>query len=954
MLLRTTITRVLLHRLIAHLCFLGTLFTTQGGTLEAQPLELPASGLWNTYNEQVNTVECTNLSDLYERLVMYVRNGQGELLGERHFDLPSYGTVHLVLNELAPANSYGIYRVERKTLSTQQPLLDCRTVFYRLAPAGASKPVEYAFAVPITAGYHETRHGIFNSYNVSGVSIPVQNYLTLFNPGTSPIALFVRVYAQDGVPADGQSIIVTDLQPGERRDYPLGFQHGEVVGTYEIIPSDTSVPYGAILARYSDSGAGSYNYAFALEPVVGSCAPNPVSVTTMDPATNYAEIANVSASDAYVDFEIYDQTGTLRHEDRVFVPAHGQHHIYINEHLGERQVGNLRVRCAPGTPNGVKLLLQSAVYGHTGPGTPQIAYAYAAQAPELTATEGARLAVPVNTYFNAANWLKLTDAKGEQLNINTHVYDFRGKPARSFMRTVVHHGSRDVGLHEGVQSSFTGLSLSHTSSPSGEFTADFIRVYPTVQGGIGYIMRTAPRILSIDPALQGTLRVAQGGHWFEYRNAPILLAGDSLTQGWMELGNDFNTTAYLDTLSQRGINAVMLWSYIGINDQSADPRIGYHAPRLWPWREMSLRVVPPYSFTFVDASGMPVFNDSYFDALSAFVKQANERDIVVLITVHDGWTKARFEGHPLNVQNGGPLNDRDEYIDLADYNNEMPDIWNPAWTRPQQTQFILEQFVERLIGATAPYPNVMYEIFNEGEWYDQTKLRAFQVHFLNFFKARTDRLLLINDDHVGGEDFREEPYADAISLHDPDWNAQSSANDAFEHYEERFFSENPFAKPIVFSEPVPEYQGEPELRDAIMRLMWGTLIGGGGFFIQNDTGWKIPNVPTDEVYNRLGYASTFFNLSGVEFSSMAPDGLFSSAGNCLVDVGREYVIYSQSGSSLTLDLSDVTGDFQVMFLDPRTGEYDDYAPVISGGAVETVINKPSDNDWVVWVVAQAG
>ena len=59
--------------------------------------------------------------------------------------------------------------------------------------------------------------------------------------------------------------------------------------------------------------------------------------------------------------------------------------------------------------------------------------------------------------------------------------------------------------------------------------------------------------------------------------------GDSITQGWMELGTDFDQHAYLQALGRRGINTVLLWSYIGVVDQVADPRIGYNAPELWPW-----------------------------------------------------------------------------------------------------------------------------------------------------------------------------------------------------------------------------------------------------------------------------------------------------------------------------------------------------------------------------------
>ena len=64
--------------------------------------------------------------------------------------------------------------------------------------------------------------------------------------------------------------------------------------------------------------------------------------------------------------------------------------------------------------------------------------------------------------------------------------------------------------------------------------------------------------------------------------------------------------------------------------------------------------------------------------------------------------------------------------------------YNPGWTWQQKNQYYQERFVNRLIEAIGGYPNVIFEIFNEGEWYNQTNLRAHQVHFLNYIKARTN------------------------------------------------------------------------------------------------------------------------------------------------------------------------------------------------------------------------
>jgi len=440
------------------------------------------------------------------------------------------------------------------------------------------------------------------------------------------------------------------------------------------------------------------------------------------------------------------------------------------------------------------------------------------------------------------------------------------------------------------------------------------------------------------------MRVSRDGHWIEFRGKKVLLVGDSVTQGWQELGTNFNQKGYVDALAARGINVLMLWSFIGtasligIVDQKSDSRIGYDAPEIWPW---------------VKSEGkfdLNQFNDEYFNRLRSLIQYANSRNTVVLITVHDGWTKTRFSGHPFNVANGGPLTDNSQYVELYDYNDEMPHVFDPSWDRKQKHQYFLERFCENLIQATGDLPNVMYEIFNEGEWYNQEDLRRFQEHFLNFFKARTNRLLLINDDYVAGPDFRTEAKADMISNHKISnlkvWDEKTPAKAAFDHYSARFLGTPP--KPFLFSE-TPSYIGNPSERIPFMRLMWGTLLGGAGFILQNDTSFGFdPNTAIKmdpAILDLEGHAARFFNISGITLDGMSPDGRLSSTGVALARPGSEYVIYSQDGSSFTIDLSGYSESFLGRFYDPSTGQFQS-SFTISGGGIKT-IQKPDSRDRVL-------
>jgi len=228
---------------------------------------------------------------------------------------------------------------------------------------------------------------------------------------------------------------------------------------------------------------------------------------------------------------------------------------------------------------------------------------------------------------------------------------------------------------------------------------------------------------------------AHPGHYLQWNGKPIMLIGDSVTQGWMECGTNFSQNPYVDALASRGMNLLSLWSYIGTNSvgQQGDSRIGYDSPEVWPW------MGSPDEGNF----NLTQLNQAYFDRLKNLVSYANSKGVVVLITVHDGWTKRRFGKHPFNSSLGnGPLSQNSQYVDLADYDNEMLGTFDPSWTLQQKNQYYQERFCDKLITELNPYPNVIYEMFNEGEWYNSENRNQHEQHFLGFFRKRCNNLLV--------------------------------------------------------------------------------------------------------------------------------------------------------------------------------------------------------------------
>lgn len=432
----------------------------------------------------------------------------------------------------------------------------------------------------------------------------------------------------------------------------------------------------------------------------------------------------------------------------------------------------------------------------------------------------------------------------------------------------------------------------------------------------------------------------QPGHYLVWDSKPILPIGDSTTQGWMESGVNFDQEGYLDALSSQGINVAMIWSYIATDSlkQIGDARLGYDAPEILPWQ----------GSTQGNSANLQQFNQTYFDRLASFVSYAESKDILVLITVHDGWTKSLFNRHPFNASQGnGPLTDGSQYVELADYDSEMPTVFNPAWDRRQQNQYFQERFADKLITELEPYSNVIYEMFNEGEWYDHADRRRHEEHFLKFFRARTDALLMTNTDHIFGDDPHGNRDVDIVSLHGSSWTGEHNQFAGG-------FNSSP-TKPYFMSEQIPDFNGQNVSLDDIRQGAWEQAMAGAGWVAQNDTSFSWdPNatitsqiVVRNRVYDQVGHVATFFNDLGVGFWRMAPEPALASTGVVLAAPGVEYLVYANIGGALTVDLSTADGKtLSVEWYNPRTGAMS-AAPSIEGGLHNTPFTTPDGSDWVL-------
>lgn len=187
---------------------------------------------------------------------------------------------------------------------------------------------------------------------------------------------------------------------------------------------------------------------------------------------------------------------------------------------------------------------------------------------------------------------------------------------------------------------------------------------------------------------------------------------------------------------------------------------------------------------------------------------------------------------------------------------------------------------------------------------------------------------------------------------------------------------------------------EDNWKDARVDALWGNIIAGGGgvefYFGSPSVNPDITDLKGGDYTIREDFwpfcrnASAFFENNDVQFQEMSNDNskIFSDetytltapdedvtitlndniAARCLANPGSEYVILLRRGGTVDLDLTGLTGDFDVSWYNPRNTtaegpslEVGDVSSVEAGGAVN-LGNAPMiddflehGNDWIVYV-----
>jgi chitodextrinase len=346
----------------------------------------------------------------------------------------------------------------------------------------------------------------------------------------------------------------------------------------------------------------------------------------------------------------------------------------------------------------------------------------------------------------------------------------------------------------------------------------------------------------------------------------------------------------------------------------------------------------PVPFRYINnKADLDQWDETFWAGLRYHCELARQKGIIVHVAFFDGvglrggsyayrWAGSawninnqtrNFFGN-LDVNGNGNADENGEFYRLTDFNNNAG------------VGYYQRRVIDKAIAETAAYDNVFYEVGNEllgapSNWY-------FAV--MNYIKARTNKPVT----HSGGSRSSNTDGEADHGGNDPAAIKSRAASGVGNGYP---WWNDPDGSALGNGSP-----------DNLRRAAWYSFTGGaagwGGFTYDFWTGYGGFNTTKATYYRNL---MLFIEASGVRFWNMVPSHSLvsnSSVNSCIANPGLEYVAYILNNSSVTLNLSAVSGTAYYRLYDPRTAAWSSQQTV-AGGGTRSFDRPAGAEDWVIHV-----
>jgi len=419
---------------------------------------------------------------------------------------------------------------------------------------------------------------------------------------------------------------------------------------------------------------------------------------------------------------------------------------------------------------------------------------------------------------------------------------------------------------------------------------------------------------------RGILKVCdENGRYFCNGGKAVYLTGSHTWDNLQDIGDvDFNYDDYLDWMLTLKHNFIRLWAW--------------ESPYGTDWAKTTDNAISPIPYLLSGTKyDITQLNEAYFDRLRQRIQLAQERGIYVGVMLFEGFsaehTYVAWSNHPFKAGNNINGVAADRFLVHTNV--------DPAVVQAQ------ELYVREVIDIVNYYNlnNVLYEIGNEipytvasDEW--QNDMIDF-IHDYEFNTYGVNRPVGKTCQNNGGNETLFNSPADWISPHLDggfdclEGDAPIATGDKViisdtDHFYYLWY--NNYGNPVDFV-----WKSFTGGINAIHMDNWG----GGDNLPGRLHGNEVAGIYNLVRYN-MGWATELANR--MDLISTSPQPGLSSTGFCLAS-DTEFVVYlPQNTSSVVVDLTGVTGQFEVEWLDTYTGNKQSASNVTAGNPL--TFNSP--------------
>jgi uncharacterized protein DUF6298 len=373
---------------------------------------------------------------------------------------------------------------------------------------------------------------------------------------------------------------------------------------------------------------------------------------------------------------------------------------------------------------------------------------------------------------------------------------------------------------------------------------------------------------------------------------------------------DFDFDAYLAQIHAWGHNFIRLWRV----ELTRWTECGLvKTTRLQPWR----RTGPGAAADGFPKFDLTTFDEAYFDRLRERVVAARGRRIYVAVMLFEGFgvqlLQNAWAGHPFNFANN--INGVEADADGNGHGVELHRFASPRVVRLQ------EAYVRKVVDTLNDLDNVVWEIANE-PGRGSTQWQYHMIRFIKRYEARKPKqhpvgMTLAAPDGLNDDLFRSPA----------DWVSPGGRT-----YEHAPAATGGRKVSIMDTDHVCQICGNSQ-------VVWKNFTRGHNVILMDPL-----DTDPGRQQARRAMAQTLRYSRRIGLARMLPSTNDCSTGFCLVNPGREYLVYQPAGGTFRVNLKTTQRRFTLEWFDPlndRTvpgrrvlGSYRiDLTPPFSGEAV---------------------